>query len=77
MFPATRLPKYTDLLEFKPVPPDVHAQRPTLYLAGRDEILEAGVAEAFRLIGRRQGPIGPGMTLRSWIVRDCGVIIGR
>jgi C-terminal processing protease CtpA/Prc len=53
MFPATRLPKYTDLLEFKPVPPDVPAARPTIYSAGRDEILDAGVAEAFRLIGRR------------------------
>jgi hypothetical protein len=53
MFPTMRLPKYTDLLEFKPVPPDVEVTRPGLYAAGRDAILDAGVAEAVRLIKRR------------------------
>lgn len=52
MFPTMRLPRYTDLLEFKPVEPDVHAARPELYAAGRDGIIEAGVAEAIRLIAR-------------------------
>lgn len=45
-----RLPKYTDLLELKPVEPDVVAVRPGLYAAGRDGIIEAGVKEALRLI---------------------------
>ena len=53
MFPTMRLPKYTDLLEFKPVQPDVDVTRPGLYAAGRDGILDAGVAEAVRLIKRR------------------------
>src|SRR5688572_8670555 len=46
MFPTMRLPKYTDLLEFKPVQPDVDVTRPGLYAAGRDGILDTGVAEA-------------------------------
>lgn len=50
MFPTMRLPKYTDLLELKPVEPDVHAARPGLYAAGRDGIIEAGIKEALRLI---------------------------
>ena len=53
MFPTMRLPKYTDLLEFKPVQPDVAATRPGLYAAGRDAILDAGIAEAIRLTARR------------------------
>lgn len=48
-FPTGRLPKYTDLLEQKPVEPDVPVERPGLYAAGRDVILEVGVAEARRL----------------------------
>jgi hypothetical protein len=54
MFPAMRLPRYTDLLELKPVEPDVPAVRPALFAAGRDEILEAGVTEALRLAGNRR-----------------------
>lgn len=54
MFPTFRLPRYTDLLEFKPVEPDVTAARPGLYAAGRDGIIEAGVAEAVRLVGSRR-----------------------
>ena len=53
MFPTMRLPKYTDLLEFKPVKPDVEVTRPGLFAAGRDAILDAGIAEAVRLIARR------------------------
>jgi C-terminal processing protease CtpA/Prc len=53
MFPTMRLPKYTDLLEFKPVQPDVEVTRPGLFAAGRDGILDAGVAEAVRLAKRR------------------------
>ena len=49
MFPASRLPKYTDLLELKPTAPDVLVERPGLFAAGRDGILESGVAEARRL----------------------------
>lgn len=49
MFPAIRLPKYTDLLELKPVDPDVHVERPSLFAAGRDRIFDAGIAEAMRL----------------------------
>jgi C-terminal processing protease CtpA/Prc len=49
MFPATRLPKYSDLLELKPVKPDVPAERATVFAAGRDPILDAGLAEARRL----------------------------
>jgi C-terminal processing protease CtpA/Prc len=52
MFPTMRLPKYTDLLELKPVEPDVAAVRPGLYAAGRDGIIEAGIKEALRLIAR-------------------------
>ena len=49
MFPTFRLAKYTDLLELKPVTPDVHVERPGLFAAGRDPIIEAGIAEAVRL----------------------------
>ena len=54
MFPTMKLPKYTDLLEFKPVQPDVEAVRPALFAAGRDAIMDAGVAEAVRLAARHR-----------------------
>ena len=57
MFPAVRLPKYTDLLELKPIQPDVLVERPGLFAAGRDGILEAGVAEARRLAARQPLPL--------------------
>ena len=57
MFPAGRLPKYTDLLELKPVEPDVLVERPGMFAAGRDGILEAGIAEARRLGTRRTLPL--------------------
>jgi carboxyl-terminal processing protease len=57
MFPAVRLPKYTDLLELKPIQPDVLVERPGLFAAGRDGILEAGVAEARRLGTRQPLPL--------------------
>lgn len=57
MFPAGRLPKYTDLLELKPIQPDVLVERPGLFAAGRDGILEAGVAEARRLAARQPLPL--------------------
>jgi hypothetical protein len=60
MFPALRLPKYSDLLEGKPVPPDVPVERAALFAAGHDPILDAGLAEARRLAKLRKGP--PSMT---------------
>lgn len=57
MFPSIRLPKYSDLLELKPLEPDVLIERPGLFAAGRDGILEAGVAEARRLSTRRPLPL--------------------
>jgi len=49
MFPSTRLPKYTDMLELKPTPPDVLVERAGLFAAGQDPIFDAGIAEALRL----------------------------
>lgn len=49
MFPTFRLPRYTDLLELKPVEPHVRVERPGLFAAGRDAIFDAGIAEALRL----------------------------
>jgi len=60
MFPTMRLPRYTDLLEFKPVEPDVEVTRPAMFAAGRDGILEAGVAEALRLAQPKRGGGRPG-----------------
>ena len=54
MFPTTRLPTYTDLLELKPVQPDVYVERSGLFAAGRDAIFEAGIAEALRLAPARR-----------------------
>jgi carboxyl-terminal processing protease len=53
MFPTFRLQNYTDKLEFNPVQPHVTAERPALFAAGRDAILEAGIAEALRLVNAR------------------------
>lgn len=50
MFPTMRLPKYSDLLELKPTPPDVLVERAGLFAAGQDPIFEAGLAEARRLV---------------------------
>jgi hypothetical protein len=50
MFPTFKLPQYTDLLEHKPVQPDVLVERPGLFAAGRDAIVGAGIAEALRLV---------------------------
>lgn len=46
MFPAGRLDKYSDLLEHKPVVPDVPVERAGPFSAGQDPILEAGLDEA-------------------------------
>jgi carboxyl-terminal processing protease len=54
MFPAARLPKYSDLLEQKPVPPDVLVERAGVFAAGQDPILDAGLAEARRLAKLRK-----------------------
>jgi hypothetical protein len=40
MFPSSRLPKYSDLLELKPTPPDVMVERAGMFAAGQDPILE-------------------------------------
>lgn len=49
MFPTFRLPKYTDLLELKPVEPDVAVARAGPLSGGDDPILTAGLAEVLRL----------------------------
>lgn len=49
MFPSFKLPRYTDLLELKPVEPDVSVQRAGPLSAGDDPILSGGLAEALRL----------------------------
>ena len=49
MFPTFRMPRYTDLLDFKPVQPDVSIERAGPFSAGKDPILEAGLAEVLRL----------------------------
>jgi C-terminal processing protease CtpA/Prc len=56
MFPTSRLPKYTDLLELKPVQPDVPVERAGMFAAGQDPIFEAGVAEAQRLAKANRKP---------------------
>jgi carboxyl-terminal processing protease len=53
MFPTFRLQTYTDKLEFNPVQPHVNAERPAMFAAGRDAILEAGIQEALRLANAR------------------------
>jgi C-terminal processing protease CtpA/Prc len=57
MFPTFRLPGYTDKLELQPVEPHVIVERPGMFAAGRDPILEAGVREAARLVADQQSPI--------------------
>lgn len=49
MFPTFRLPKFTDLLELKPVEPDVAVTRAGPLSGGDDPILTAGLAEVLRL----------------------------
>lgn len=53
MFPTFRLQNYTDKLEFNPVQPHVLVERPGLFAAGRDAILEAGITEALALVRGR------------------------
>lgn len=50
MFPSYKLHRYTDLLEFKPVEPDLFVERSGPFSAGTDAILEAGLAEALKLV---------------------------
>ena len=50
MFPSQKLPRYTDLLEFKPVEPDVFVERAGPLSAGKDPILTAGIAEALKAV---------------------------
>jgi carboxyl-terminal processing protease len=50
MFPSFKLPRYTDLLESKPVQPDVLVERAGPMSGGDDPILKAGLAEATKLI---------------------------
>jgi carboxyl-terminal processing protease len=59
MFPTIRLPKYTDMLELKPIPPDVLVERAGVFAAGHDPILEAGLAEARRLAKGTRGAFKP------------------
>jgi carboxyl-terminal processing protease len=50
MFPSFKLPRYTDLLEFKPVQPDVYVERAGPLSEGADPILDAGLAEALKML---------------------------
>jgi carboxyl-terminal processing protease len=50
MFPSFKLPRYTDLLESKPVEPDLFVERSGPFSAGKDAILDAGLAEALKLV---------------------------
>jgi carboxyl-terminal processing protease len=50
MFPSFKLPRYTDLLELKPVDPDVFVERSGPFSGGDDSILKAGLEEAARLV---------------------------
>jgi carboxyl-terminal processing protease len=58
MFPAARLPKYSDLLELKPTPPDMFVERAGVFAAGQDPIFNAGVEEARRLAKAKEQVIG-------------------
>ena len=49
MFPSFKLPRYTDILELKPVAPDIAVERAGPLSAGDDPILKAGLAEAAKL----------------------------
>jgi carboxyl-terminal processing protease len=51
MFPSFKLARYTDLLELKPVEPDLFVERAGPLSAGNDPILKAGLDEAVRLAG--------------------------
>jgi carboxyl-terminal processing protease len=51
MFPSFKLGRYTDLLEHKGVEPDLFVERARPFSAGRDPILEAGLAELRRMVG--------------------------
>ena len=50
MFPSYKLARYTDILELKPVTPDIAVERAGPLSAGDDPILKAGLAEALRLV---------------------------
>lgn len=50
MFPSFKMPRYTDLLELKPVEPDVFVERAGPYSAGHDPILKAGLAEIEKVV---------------------------
>lgn len=54
MFPSFTLPRYTQLIEFKPVEPDVFIERAGPMSAGHDPILKGGLAEAARLARARR-----------------------
>jgi len=50
MFPSFKLPRYTDLLEFKPTEPDMFVERAGPFSAGNDPILKAGLAETLKMV---------------------------
>lgn len=50
MYPGMKLPKYSDAVEGKGVPPHVEVAPLRRFNNGRDPILEAGIEEALRLI---------------------------
>jgi carboxyl-terminal processing protease len=58
MFPSFKLPRYTELLELKPVAPDVRVARAGPYSAGRDPILAKGREEAVRMCKASAQPSG-------------------
>lgn len=55
MFPSYRLPRYSDLLELKPVEPHVVVRRAGPHSAGRDPILAAGLQEIEKLSHASKG----------------------
>ncbi len=60
MYPGGAVPTYTDSIEGRPVVPDVETAWGGPHSGGRDPILEAGLAEAARLVHAN----GPGFTRR-------------
>jgi carboxyl-terminal processing protease len=57
LFPVVAVKLYTDRLEGKGVEPDVAVERASPFSSGTDPILDAGLAEAVRMIGDAAGRV--------------------
>nr|CAI78575.1 periplasmic protease [uncultured Aminicenantes bacterium] len=66
MFPSFKLPKYTDLLEFKPTSPDVLVERAGAFAAGTDPILDRGIIEAESMVGKKGRGDRPSADFRTF-----------